>query len=412
MPTDPTRQFDIAISGGSFAGLALAHALRSTFGAELTVAVVDPAIQQPLPDLDVRASALSAASVRLLDALGFWPQLAGEAQPVLRIEITDTRLDAAIRTPILTYDNVLADGEPATFIVPNTALNRVLRAGLDQAPGLSLIAAGVVDVAVSPHHAELTLSDGDTIAARLAVAADGRQSPLRRAAGIKSIGWEYDQIGIVTRATLELPHDGTAVQHFLPGGPFAILPLPDQQACITWSEEAATARRILALDAPAFATELQQRTGGRFGRLTGIQPAQHWTLALNVARALKSERLAVIGDAAHSVHPIAGQGLNLALRDVAALSEVVADALMLGLDPGAGTVLDTYQRWRRFDVAQSTAAYDGLNRLFKHDGMLPRAARGFGLGIVDRLAPLKRGLVAEAAGVTGRLPKLLRGPLQ
>jgi 2-octaprenyl-6-methoxyphenol hydroxylase len=255
----------------------------------------------------------------------------------------------------------------------------------------------------------IELGSGRRWRASLLVAADGRGSRLREAAGIGVVGWKYQQVGIVTTVQHEKPHRGHAVQHFLPSGPFAILPLKGNRCCITWTEEESEGRRIMALDDTGFLAEVEQRFGYRLGvtQLAGARGV--WPLEMHLARALVAERLALVGDAAHLVHPIAGQGLNLGLRDVAALTEVVADAARLGHDIGSSIVLSRYERWRRTDAALSAAAFDGLNRLFSSDWTLLRAARSAGLGIVERLPALKQFFVAEAAGLTGEVPKLLRG---
>jgi 2-octaprenyl-6-methoxyphenol hydroxylase len=241
------------------------------------------------------------------------------------------------------------------------------------------------------------------------VAADGRTSRLREAAGIGVVGWTYAQVGIVATVGHKRPHRGRAVQHFLPSGPFAILPLPGNRACITWTEEEQEGRRIAALDDAGFLVEVEKRFGFRLGEIELLGLRGLWPLEMHLARALAAPRLALIGDAAHVVHPIAGQGLNLGLRDVAALTEVVADAARLGLDIGSAIVLARYERWRRTDAAISAAAFDGLNRLFSNDWAVLRTARSAGLGIVERLPALKQFFVAEAAGLTGEVPKLLRG---
>ena len=218
----------------------------------------------------------------------------------------------------------------------------------------------------------------------------------------------YGQTAIVTTIAHERPHNGRAVQHFLPAGPFAILPLPGNRACLTWTEDADEAKRILALDDAGFLAEVETRVAGRLGALEVVGPRQSWPLEMHLARAYVAPRFALIGDAAHGVHPIAGQGVNLAFRDVAALSEIIADSLRLGLDPGSMESLARYEKWRRFDSFVSAAAFDGLNKLFSSDVMLVRAARDVGLGLVDRLPGLKRRLVAEAAGLTGDLPRLFK----
>jgi 2-octaprenyl-6-methoxyphenol hydroxylase len=256
---------------------------------------------------------------------------------------------------------------------------------------------------------DLAFAGRGAASASLLIAADGRNSPLRGMAGIKSVGRSYPQMGIVTTVAHAKPHNGHAVQHFLPGGPFAILPLPGNRACITWTEEAGEARRILALDDAEFLDEVDKRFGGKLGTISLAGPRQSWPLELHLARSYIAPRFSVVGDAAHVVHPIAGQGLNLALRDAAALTEAIIDAARLGLDLGSAQALERYERWRRFDAAMSTAAFDGLNVLFSNDSTLLRAARDVGLGLVDRSPMLKQLFVAEAAGITGDVPRLLRG---
>lgn len=406
------ERFDIVISGGSFVGLALALAVARTMGPGLRVALVDRKGFGEAQPNDVRASALSAASKQLLDVLDVWPRVADEAQPVARIELTDSPLEAGVRPVLTTYRNELSDGEPASYILPNRALSAALLDVVSAESGVHLLAGKTVTgFAAKDSGAQVTLSGGAQLSASLAVAADGRRSPLREAAGLKVVGWSYGQTGIVTRVTHERPHHGVAMQHFLPGGPFAILPLPGNRSCITWSERTDAARRILALDDDGFLAEVELRFGGRLGRLSLDGPRQSWPLEMHLARRYVAPGLALVGDAAHGVHPIAGQGLNLALRDVAALVEVLSDAARLGLGFGDFMALERYERWRRFDSATSAATFDGLNRLFSSDWTLLRSARELGLTVVDRMPGLKRLLVREAAGLSGEVPKLLKGEL-
>lgn len=410
---DDTPIDDVLISGASFAGLTLALALAETFGADLRIKVLDAATA-PAADAvhrpDSRASALSAASQRLFYSLGLWPRLADAAQPVARIEITDSSLESGIRPVQMSYDNATDAGDPATFIVPNAAILKALDAAVAAHPSIGIVrGAAARGLDVGPHDATVTCADGTRHRARLVVAADGRKSNLRDAAGIKVIGWDYGQTGIVTTVAHERPHGAVAVQHFLPSGPFAILPLVGNRSCVTWSEDATEAARILALDDDQFLDELDLRFGGRLGPLSLAGPRQSWPLEMHLARAYVAPRFALVGDAAHGVHPIAGQGLNLGLRDVAALTEVLADTARLGLDIGNADALARYERWRRFDSMVSAATFDGLNRVFSNDWTLVRAARDFGLGLVDRMPALKRLLLQEAAGLSGELPKLLRG---
>jgi 2-octaprenyl-6-methoxyphenol hydroxylase len=255
----------------------------------------------------------------------------------------------------------------------------------------------------------VTLSDGKPVAAKLLVAADGARSAIREQAGIKSFGWSYGQSGIVTTVAHEREHNGRAEEHFLPAGPFAILPLKGKRSSIVWTEEEKEAERIVALPDAQFQAEIEKRFGLHLGDIEVVGPRRAYPLGLSVARSFIAQRIALVGDAAHVIHPIAGQGLNMGLRDIAALAESVVDAVRLGLDPGSAAVLDRYQRWRRFDTMAMGVATDGLNRLFSNQSDVLRLARDVGLGLVDRLPALKEFLIREAAGVTGEVPKLLRG---
>jgi 2-octaprenyl-6-methoxyphenol hydroxylase len=410
MHTEPFR-FDVVISGASFAGLALARALSQALGPDFRIALIDksaPGASAAQPDS--RASALSAASRHLLEVLGVWPDVASEAQSVLRIEITDSSLEAGVRPVLLTYDNLTEDREPASYIVPNAKLHTALLAAVRQTQSVTMLAPAAAHTFVSEDAGTtVELEDGSGVTGALLVAAEGRQSRLREAAGIKVVGWDYPQIGIVTTVRHDRPHGACAVQHFLPAGPFAILPLKGNRACITWTEQADEAKRILALDDAGFLGEVQKRFGGKLGGVALDGPRQAWPLKMHLARRYVGPRFALIGDAAHGVHPLAGQGLNLAFRDVAALTEVVADAVRLGFDAGDAEALGRYERWRRFDSATSAAAFDGINRLFASDRTLLRSGRELGLGIVDRVPMLKRFFVGEAAGLNGELPRLLKG---
>jgi 2-octaprenyl-6-methoxyphenol hydroxylase len=255
----------------------------------------------------------------------------------------------------------------------------------------------------------VSLSNGDTVNAKLLVAADGARSGIREQAGIKSFGWSYGQSGIVTTIAHEREHNGRAEEHFLPAGPFAILPLKGKRSSIVWTEEEKEAERIVALPDAAFHAEAEKRFGLHLGDIEIVGPRRAYPLGLSVARTFIAERIALVGDAAHVIHPIAGQGLNMGLRDIAALAESIVDAVRLGLDPGRASVLDRYQRWRRFDTMAMGVATDSLNRLFSNSSDVLRLARDVGLGVVDRLPVLKEFFIREAAGVTGEVPKLLRG---
>jgi 2-octaprenyl-6-methoxyphenol hydroxylase len=401
---------DIVIVGGSFAGLALARALALALAHQARIILVE---RQPAGAtlVDPRAYALSAGSKRMLETLGVWADLAPHAEPVRAIDITDSALEHAIRPVLISYDNSIAGNEPATWIVEGARLRSALLAAVGQTSGVSQFQTEVQSFAADGAGVSIALAGDRELRTRLLVAADGRHSPLRDAAGIKTVRWSHPQIGIVTTVAHERPHEGRAVQHFLPGGPFAILPLGGNRSCITWSEERNRALAILQLDDAGFLAEIEQRFGYRLGALALAGPRAHWPLEFLMARALTAPRFALAGDAARSVHPIAGQGLNLGLRDVAALTECVADAMRLGLDPGDDAALERYARWRRFDSITSAAAFEALNTLFSNDSALLRAARDAGLGVVERLPGLKRMLVSEAAGQTGEVPRLLRGEM-
>jgi 2-octaprenyl-6-methoxyphenol hydroxylase len=269
--------------------------------------------------------------------------------------------------------------------------------------------AAVAGFEFGPGLARISTDDGNTIKASLIIAADGKESRARHAAGIETQGWSYDQMGIVTTVTHELPHGGRAEEHFRPSGPFAILPLTDNRSSLVWTEKSDDARRIMALDDQGFSQALEERFGTHLGRVEVAGPRHVYPLSLFLAKSFKARRLALIGDAAHVVHPIAGLGLNLGLRDAAALAQCVADAVAVGGDPGSDSVLLDYERWRRFDTVMTAAATDGLNRLFSNDDVSLRAIRDLGLRLVNRMSALKGFFMHEAAGETGRLPKLMQG---
>jgi 2-octaprenyl-6-methoxyphenol hydroxylase len=406
--------FDLVIAGASHAGLALALAVDRLTHSGLSIAIVE---RQALADTataarDPRAFAIAAGSCNLLQALGVWPDLAGWAQPIQKIEISDTSLEQSRRPTLLTYDNRLADGRPGTVMIEAWRLMSALIARVRATPSIVLLAgSGVSGYQGGRALAEISLTGGRKLRSRLVAAADGAASPLRTMAGIKCTTWGSGQTGIVATIAHARPHEGIAVQHFLPAGPFAILPLTGDRCCITWSEESARAEACMALDDDAFLAEIDRRLGYRLGaiRLEGGRGA--WPLRFHMARTLFAGRLVLVGDAARAVHPIAGQGVNLAFRDVAALAEVVADGVGVGLEAGDGTLLDRYGQWRRFDSASSAATFGLLNTLFSNDIGPLRQLRTLGLRMVDGLPGLKELLVTEAAGLTGEVPRLLRRPV-
>ena len=400
-----TQQVELAIAGGGLIGLLLGSACA---GAGLDVAVVDR--QDPRAMLgeafDGRSSAIAFGSRRVLDALGLWPEIAAEAEPILEIRVADDG------SPLfLHYDRRdLQDPTPLGYIVENRVLRRVLLERIRSLESLLFLAPlDVAAVATSSLAAVATLSDGRQIVARLIAAADGQESRLRRNAGIRTIERRYRQTGIVTTVRHERPHCGVAVEHFLPAGPFAILPMTGNRSSIVWTEQAELAARLAALPDAAFAAEIAARFGDFLGAVEPIGPRWTYPLCLMLAERYVAERLALVGEAAHVIHPIAGQGLNLGIRDIATLAELVIDRRRLGLDIGDPELLGHYQRWRRLDTLALAAVTDGLNRLFSNEFLPLRLARDLGLATVHRLPPLKRLLMRDAMGLVGDLPRLVRG---
>jgi 2-octaprenyl-6-methoxyphenol hydroxylase len=406
-PSEVSGRADVLIGGGGFAGLALAIALRQGLGDSFAVTVADPALGRSHAG-DARASAIAAPARRLFETIGVWDKVAGGAQPILDMVVTDSKLSDVMRPTYLTFAGEVQPGEPFAHMIENAALVDALTERA-RADGVALRAEAVTGFDTGPERVDVRLGGGEAVAARLLVAADGARSSIREAAGIRSVGWSYDQSAIVTTVKHERDHRGRAEEHFLPAGPFAILPLTGNRASIVWTEDKREAERIVALPDAEFHAELEKRFGLKLGEIAAVGPRGAYPLGLAMARSFIGERLALVGDAAHVIHPIAGQGLNLGLRDVAALAEAVVDAARLGLDPGGPDVLTRYQRWRRFDTAAMGVATDGLNRLFSNRSDALRLFRDVGLGLVDRVPALKGLFIREAAGLTGDVPKLLRG---
>jgi len=401
------HKIDLAIGGAGFAGLALAIALRQGLGDSFAVTVVDPALGAA-QSKDPRASAIAAAARRLFEAIDVWQPVAANAQPILDMVVTDSKLDDAVRPTFLTFGGEVEEGEPFAHMIENRHLIDALVAKAKEL-GIELRAGAVSGFEHTANAIEVKLADGETIFARLLVGADGARSQIRETAGIASHGWNYDQAAIVTTVAHEREHNGRAEEHFLPAGPFAILPLTGKRVSIVWTETKSEAERIVAMPDAEFHAELEKRFGLHLGDLEVVGARRAFPLGLFTAREFIAERLALVGDAAHIIHPIAGQGLNMGLRDVAALAEAIADAARLGLDIGASDVLERYQRWRRFDTMTMGVATDGLNRLFSNSSDVLRLGRDIGLGLVERIPALKRVFIREAAGFTGDVPKLLRG---
>ncbi len=401
-----SEQPDVLIAGGGSAGLTAALAIKRS-APDLAIEIVD-AKAPGAGKRDERASAIAAAAQRMLERLGVWDAVEPQAQPILSMEITDSRAGDAVRPIFLTFDGRVTDDEPFAHMVPNEPLLAALR-DASLAAGIKLTAPGSVERFAADGQVEIGLASGETRRAKLLVAADGIRSRLRALAGIKTVTWTYPQTALVATVKHERPHNGVAVEHFLPGGPFAILPLKGNRASLVWTERASEAEKLMKGDDFVFLVELERRIGHRLGALVLDGPRAAYPLGLTLARDFVRPRFALLGDAAHGIHPIAGQGLNMSFRDAAALAETIVDAHRLGLDIGSLEVLRRYETWRRYDTWQMGMMTDVLNRLFSNDVAPIRALRDFGLGIVDRLPKLKTLFIGEAAGLSGNLPKLLKG---
>jgi len=403
-----TYESDVLIVGGGLVGLPLALALAKGGLEVIVVDSLDPATVTAA-GFDGRVSAIAFASCRMFAELGITPHLKGQMQPINDIIVSDGRVREGASATFLHFDHQEIGDEALGHLIENRHIRIALQKAVEAEPRIRLIAPLAVRHVAYGAKAVATLADGSTVSASLCLAADGRGSPTREAAGIKSIGWSYHQTGIVTTVEHELPHEGIAQEYFLPGGPFAILPMTGNRASLVWTERTADAKALMALEAPRFAQEMRARFGDYLGACQPVGPRWSYPLTLQLARDYVRPRLALVGDAAHGIHPIAGQGLNLGLRDVAAAAEVVVDAARLGLDIGSLTVLENYQRWRRFDNVALSLMMDGMNRLFSNDIGPLRLVRDLGIGIVNEIGPMRRLFMRHAGGVVGDLPRLLRG---
>ena len=428
---------EVLIAGGGMVGLTLGIALAGAGVATILVDAADPATLRTAA-YDGRASAIARGTQQALAALGIWPGMADAAEPILEIRVSDGKVGSDASPLFLHYDHQELgpdrDG-PLGYIVENLAARRALAARAAGMTGLDLLApARIAALERGPAAVLAQLDDGRRVRARLVVGAEGKTSALREAAGIRVIRWDYPQCGIVCTVAHEAPHEGVAHEHFLPSGPFALLPMTDSpggapggapggvpegapegapggghRSSLVWTERRALVPAMMALSEANFAAELERRFGGGLGRLRQAGGRWSYPLGLMFAERCVDARLALVGDAAHVIHPIAGQGLNLGLRDVAALAETLVDARRLGLDLGSAEVLARYQGWRRVDGALLAVATDGLNRLFSNDIGPLRLVRDLGLAAVDRAPPLKRFFMRHAMGLVGDLPRLIRG---
>ncbi len=404
-----TYRSDVLIAGGGLNGPALALALAQ---AGLTVTVVDaaPARQRSEEGFDGRAYALALASQKLLSAIGLWPGLAAQAQPMNEVKAADGRPGEGAAPFFLHFDSRELDQRPVGYMLEDRFLYRAFLAAMQAEPGIRLLAATAVTAqTVHPGQVSVTLSNGQSHSARLLVGADGRRSGVAERAGIGREGWGYGQTALVAAIDHAKPHEGVAWQFFMPTGPLAILPLPGNRSSIVWSETDANAATIAALSDDDFLAVLRPRFGDFLGEIRLAGPRFGYPLNLTLAKAYAAPRVALIGDAAHGVHPIAGQGLNLGLRDVAALAEVVVEALRRGEDIGAIDVLERYQAWRRFDSVSLALGMDAVNRAFSNDNPLLRAGRELGMGLVQAIGPMRRGFMRQAAGLSGAQPRLMQG---
>lgn len=398
---------DVLVAGAGYVGLATAVSLKQA-RPSLSVAIVDAAPPGAW-ERDGRASAIAAAACRMLERLGCWEEIAPEAEAITEMIVTDSKTSDPVRPVFLTFDGEVAPGEPFAHMVANRVLNGALRRraselGIDIVEGVA-----VASFETGPATTKVHLADGVSLEARLLAAADGVRSKLRDMAGIKTVSWEYGQSGIVCTVAHERPHNGRAEEHFLPAGPFAILPLSGNRSSIVWTERTADAERLVSGDPFVFEVELEQRFGLKLGEIKVEGTPRAWPLGLTLARAFVAPRLALVGDAAHGIHPIAGQGLNLGFKDAAALAETIVEADRLGQDIGALDVLERYQQWRRFDTVQMGVTTDVLNRLFSNDFGPLRAVRDIGLGLVERMPRMKEYFIRQASGLTGDTPRLLKG---
>ncbi len=410
---------DILVVGGGLTGLPLALALRGgaqDTGLSVTVLSMEGPQDRLAPEMDGRAFALSASSKNLLQLLGVWEQVAELAQPMTLVDITDSKLQEVLRPTLLHMDNEMPNGEPAAYVVEAHILRAALAKVYASRDDIKVISP--VDVSgfeVSGGKVEVQLKTGETHCARLLVAADGRASNLRKVAKIQTIDWPASQWGIVATIAHSEPHLGRAVQHFLPSGPFAVLPLTDNRVSLVWTEQSGFASKVTQMDDDEFLAQVRLRMGeelvASLGELSLAGPRNAFPLTMLVARDYVKERFALLGDAAHGMHWIAGQGLNYGLRDVAALAETLIDAHRLGLDIGSLSQLQRYEQWRRFDSFAFTASMVALNSLFSNENTILRGVRDFGLTVAGNLPFAKNLFVKEAAGISGTIPKMLKGEL-
>lgn len=398
------RHVDVLIQGGGLTGLALAAALGR---AGVDVLLVE---ERPIPmtldeRFDGRVTAIARGAKQALVSLGAWHDMAGAAEAILEIEVGEAGSPLTVH-----YDHRDVGGEPLGWIVPNQQIRQTLLAAIAERPGVVIRApASIAAMHRHAHGLEATLTDGTEVRAALLAVCEGRFSRTRESLGIGAKRWAYGQTGLVCTLRHELPHRGLAVERFFPDGPFAMLPLPGNRSSIVWALDDKLAESVKALPDAAFTAEVQDRFGDRLGRLSLEGHRWAYPLVLVWSDRYVAERAVLVGDTARGIHPIAGQGWNLALRDVAAIAEIAVDRLRLGLDPGSSDALERYAAWRSFDSLALVAVTDGINRLFANDIWPLKLARDAGLGLVDRIPPAKKFFMRHAMGLVGDLPRLMRG---
>ncbi len=402
------KNSDIIIVGGGLNGLTQALALADY---RFKVIVIDA---QPLPthrdpEFDGRAYALALTSVRMLKLLGVWAAVADQAQPMNEIKVTDGRAGEGPSPWFMHFDHREAGEGPLGHMVEDRHIRHALLDAVAIHPNVEHIAGETVLNHIANETVSVTLSNGSQRTGKLVIGCDGRNSATAVRAGIKRNGWDYDQSAIVTAIAHEKPHHGIAHQFFMPTGPLAILPLKNDTSAIVWSQPHETARVLVTGPEAQFLDALRPAFGSFLGEISIRGKRFSYPLALSVAEEFTSDRMALVGDAAHGIHPIAGQGLNAGLRDIAALTEVLVAAKRRGEDIGTKAVLDRYVQWRRFDVTSLSAATDGFNRLFSNDNPILRGLRDFGMGAIGAMPKLRQNFIREAAGLTGDLPRLMQG---
>ena len=400
---------DIAVVGGGLNGPALALALAQ-IGLRVTVIDSLPATTRAAENFDGRSYALALTSVRLLQSIGVWDAVQENAQPMLEIKVTDGRAGEGASPFFMHFDHAEIEEGPMGQMVEDRHLRQALSQAVKAESNITLMDGETVTAQQTDSMgARLALASGKVLRVKLIVGADGRSSGTAQRAGIKRIGWDYGQTALVCAIAHDRPHQGIAHQFFMPPGPLAILPLTENRSSIVWSETTANAARINALSEELYLDVLRPRFGDFLGEISLAGARYTYPLSLSLTHSMVADRVALLGDAAHGVHPIAGQGLNAGMRDVAALAEVVADAYRRGQDVGSATVLNQYQLWRRFDNTALALATDTFNRLFSNDNPALRLARDIGMAALNAIPSMRRGFIREAAGLTGTLPRLMRG---